>query len=299
MLRIICTFCLFTAGFTARVLQMKAALAPEKKVVVATLLSTKNGTKSNKTINSNAPANGTMDLKKLEKIEVNLQAVVSMDHAPEGMKELLAEVKDAEVQVKKAKTEEAKTVVMKNISFQIQTFKKKMVLRKAELEADAKADPIADAMGLNVTVPKMPSNMESLDNITQLIMKRGNLTKDKAKSLAPIVQQLEARLDHLEYKEKNAEMTQAEFAKREKKVTNKAMETKVGDREAKKAKMLMKYLKRKTQRAYKKKVSEWKAEKKALHDAINAIYVGKVDKLQAAMTRLNEVHSPNQQEFLH
>jgi len=169
----------------------------------------------------------------------------------------------------------------------------------SKLEADAKADPIADAMGLNVTVPKMPSNMESLDNITQLIMKRGNLTKDKAKSLAPIVQQLEARLDHLEYKEKNAEMTQAEFAKREKKVTNKAMETKVGDREAKKAKMLMKYLKRKTQRAYKKKVSEWKAEKKALHDAINAIYVGKVDKLQAAMARLNEVHSPNQQEFLH
>jgi hypothetical protein len=240
-----------------------------------------------------------MDIAKLEKIEVSLKTVISKPHAPEGMQELLSDVQHAEAEVKAAKSEQVKTAVMKNISFQIQDFKKKLVLRKKELEASKDADPITDAMGVNVTVPKLPSNIESIGNIMQLIMKKGNLTKEKASSLAPIVQQLEARLDHLEYKEKDAELTQAEFAKREKKVNDKAMENHVGDREAKKAKLLMKYLKRKTQRAYKKKVSEWKAEKKALHDAIDAIMIGKVDKLQAAMARLNDVHAGGQQDFLH
>merc|ERR1719191_858318 len=215
------------------------------------------------------------------------------------MKELLDEVQQTEAEVKAAKSEAQKNALMNNISFQIQGYKKKLVLRKAQLERLKSSDPITDAMGVNVTVPKLPSHMESLDNITLLIMKKGNLTREKAKSLAPIVQQLEARLDHLEYKEKDAELTQAAFAEREKKVNSKAMVGKVGDREANKAKLLMKYLKRKTQRAYKKKVTEWKAEKKALHDAIDAIKIGKVDKLQAAMARLNDVHAPNKQDFLH
>jgi hypothetical protein len=318
MLRIICAFCIVLVSSGARVPQTKAAPAaknavnqtkqnvtmPEKKVAVAEKEPAKSvPLLSNKTASVKAPAKNPeankMDLGKLEKIEVSLKSVVSKPHAPEGMQELLNEVQHAEAEVKTAKTEDAKMAVMKNISSQIQTFKKKLVLKKAQLEASEKSDPIADAMGLNVTVPKLPSNLESLENITQLIMKKANLSKEKAKSLAPIVQQLEARLDHLEYQEKNAEMTQAEFAAREKKVTSKAMQSQVGHKEATKAKMLMKYLKRKTQRQYKKKVTEWKAEKKALHDAINSIKIGKVDQLQAAMKRLNEVHAPSQQDFLH
>lgn len=299
--RIIVASSLVAAGLSARAPQGHPAM---------TLAATKNATAAskpvpvllNKTSNANSSAQGgeaKMDVAKLEKIEVNLKTVISKPHAPEGMKELLDNVQHAEAEVKAAKSEEVKTAVMKNISFQIQSFKKKLILRKQELEASKNADPVTDAMGVNVTVPKLPSNIESIDNITQFIVKKGNLTKEKASSLAPIVQQLEARLDHLEYQEKNAEMTQAEFAKREKKVNDKSMASHVGDREATKAKLLMKYLKRKTQRAYKKKMTEWKAEKKALHDAIDAIKVGKLDKLQAAMSRLNDVHAPKQQEFLH
>jgi len=299
-------FCLIVLGCDALAPVPKAApqtVATEKANVTKAVTGKKEeptkGTPllSNKTSTDSSEVK--MDAAKLERIEVSLKAVISKPHAPEGMKELLEEVQHAEAEVKTAKTEEVKTAVMKNISFQIQNFKKKLVLRKAQLEAAKNSDPITDAMGVNVTVPKLPSNIESLENISNLIMKKANLTKEKAKSLAPIVQQLEARLDHLEYKEKDAELTQAEFAKREKKVNSNAMTSHVGDREATKAKLLMKYLKRKTQRAYKKKVSEWKAEKKALHDAIDAIMIGKVDKLQAAMARLNQVHAPNQQDFLH
>lgn len=313
MLRIIGALCLVVASSGARAPETKAAqkmvAAESQKANVTKTVPAKKEEPakgvpllSNKTATAKATTTGSeamMDVAKLEKIEVNLKAVVSKPHAPEGMKELLNEVQHAETEVKIAKTEEAKAAVMKNISFQIQTFKKKLVLRKAQLEAAKNSDPVTDAMNINVTVPKLPSHIEALENITLMIMKKGNLTKEKAKSLAPIVQQLEARLDHLEYQEKNAEMTQAEFARREKKVTGKAMTSQVGDREAKKAKRLMNYLKKKTQRAYKKKVAEWKAEKKALNDAIGAIKIGKVDKLQAAMARLNEVHAPNKQDFLH
>merc|ERR1719424_1806851 len=107
MLRIIYAFCLFWVSFGTR--------APLP---------------SNKTTTVKAPVN-KMDLGKLEKIEASLKAVVSKPHAPEGMKELLDEVQHAETEVKTAKTEEAKTLVMKNISSQIQSFKKKLVLKKA------------------------------------------------------------------------------------------------------------------------------------------------------------------------
>merc|ERR1719335_390274 len=169
---------------------------------------------------------------------------------------------------------------MKKVSQEIDTYKKKLMVKKDELEAAEKGDALdraQGALGLNITVPKLKSHQESIETITKTILKRSNLTEDRAKSLAPIVRQLQGRLDHIDYKEKDAEMTQQELEKREKKVESSPLHS-IGDKEAKRSQKLMKYLKKKTKRAFLKRQAQWKNEKKALNDAIDAIYAGKVDK---------------------
>lgn len=158
---------------------------------------------------------------------------------------------------------------------------------------------ILDAKAVKATMApaaKKSSKQESIARIEHEILQHTNLTQDRAATLAPIVRELEGRLDRVEQKRQALEVAQKRAEESAAKILD--AHGKGDDRVAKKANMVVKYLRKKTARQYKKKSASLDAESKALQDAIASIKAGKVDELQAAMKRLSAMKSKSQ-EFLH
>lgn len=147
---------------------------------------------------------------------------------------------------------------------------------------------------------KHKGHQESTARIEHDILQHSNLTKEKATVLAPIVRELEGRLDRVEEKRSALDKAEKQMEKHSDMLASAADRHKSEGNEAaaKKAAGISKYLKKKTAREFKKKRASLDAEAKALTDAIAAIKVGKVNELQAAMKRLGDMKG-NKQEFLH
>merc|ERR1719272_2286815 len=162
-----------------------------------------------------------------------------MPHAPEGINALLKDIQHAEGEVQAAQTADAEAAVMHNITAEMKTFQGKLLNTRKKLQEAGAADTV---------------------KIT--------------KNLAPIADKLQARLDKIDSVEQKAQKREKQVDERETK-----MEPKTLDKEAKHTQMLLKYLKKKNRRTFKKKAAKWDQEKKALREAISASKAGKVDKL--------------------
>lgn len=195
---------------------------------------------------------------KLDRMQHSLGALAKLPHAPEGINVLLKDIQHAQGEVQSAQTADAETAVMRNITMEMKTFQGKLLNTREKLQEAGAADTVV-----------------------------------KTKELAPIADKLQARLDKIDAVEQKAQKREKEVDERETK-----MEPKTLDKEGKHTQMLLKYLKKKNSRTFKKKAAKWNQEKKALREAISASKAGKVDKLVGAMKHLTHVEKGDQ-DFLH
>jgi CCR4-NOT transcriptional regulation complex NOT5 subunit len=199
---------------------------------------------------------------KLERIENSLGKLAKSPIAPDGIQKLLKDVHQADDRVQKAPSEDVKKAVFQNISVEIAAFQEQLIQKKTQLLEADKAD-------------------------------RANRTK----SLSSVVSKLQAREAHIEAmekKEKEAHKHRQESLKE----TVATMKKNALTDEEKHTDKLIKYLTKKQERKFHKKVAQWKEEKQALHEAIDAAKVGNADKVISGIKQLTNIEKGDQ-NFLH
>lgn len=211
-----------------------------------------------------APASGAQDATstKLERMETALSMLAKQPHAPEGIAALLSEIREARDKVRAAKSTESRQAIMQQVSKEVAAFQQKMVLKKQELQEADKKDEV-----------------------------------EKAKALAPIASQLQARLAKVESKEKEVLKQQKEREETEAKANAEAKGKKV-DKETAKTNKILKYLEKKNSRKVHKKIAQWDQEKKVLTAAIKASKEGKAENVLSSLKKLTHIDKGSQ-DFLH
>lgn len=202
---------------------------------------------------------------KLERIEDSLGKVAKSPLAPAGIKTVLHDVQLADDQVKKAQSEGAAKAIFQNISAEIAAFQEQLAQKKKQLLEADKAD-------------------------------RANVSKSFG-SIAKKLQSREAQIEANEHKAQEAHKKRQELSAAHAKTVAKMKHSKL-TKEDQHTDKLLKYLDKKQERKFHKKMAQWKEEKQALHDAIEGAQAGNTKKLLTGMKQLTHIEKGDQ-DFLH
>merc|ERR1719240_194607 len=129
----------------------------------------------------------------------------------------------------------------------------------------------------------------------KMVLKQQELQQE-AKALAPVASHLQERLTRIEAKEKEAMKHHKEREEHEAKMKPGKLST-VVDKEAAKTNKILKYLEKKNNRQFHKKVAQWNEEKKVLIDAIKASKEGKSESVVSSIKKLTHIEKGDQ-DFL-